>query len=226
MYDGGRARNACPVAAYERAADGYAESVCEWLADPHAHFKAFGPEARAFQSRHRSERLRTMTLVAGAGELAEFRPVCLSVDGTEEDVSSWEQVFAVTVARLMAAHPPTFAAMQRDGLLDWLGCAADGEPAAAMLEADTLRPEFGSMAEVVARVQWIFLMCGIRLNEAVVQVDPFTDEQWAVRKAEIDRRRAEDKAFMEGRRAAQRAWAAEHPFDGADECKPVWDGTN
>jgi len=82
------------------------------------------------------------------------------------------------------------------------------------------------MDEVVARVQWLFLMCGIRLNEVVVQVDPFSDEQWAVRKAEIDRRRAEDKAFMEGRRAAQRAWAAEHPSDDVNECKPVWNGSN
>ena len=37
---------------------------------------AFGAEARAFQKRHRSERLRTMTLVAEAEKLTAFRPVC------------------------------------------------------------------------------------------------------------------------------------------------------
>ena len=64
---------------------------------------------------------------------------------------------------------------------------------------------------VVARVQWLFLMCGIRLNEVIVQVDPYTDEEWRVRKEEIDRKRSEERAFMEGRRAAQKAWTKAHP---------------
>ncbi|MDY5596705.1 MAG: hypothetical protein SPG40_04305, partial [Kiritimatiellia bacterium] len=73
-----------------------------------------------------------------------------------------------------------------------------------------INPQFADWAEVVARVQWLFLMCGIRLNEVIVQVDPYTDEEWRVRKAEIDRKRSEEWAFMEGRRAAQKAWAAVH----------------
>ena len=39
----------------------------------------------------------------------------------------------------------------------------------------------------------------------------FEDEEWRVRKEEIDRKRSEEQSFMEGRRAAQKAWAAEHP---------------
>ena len=66
-------------------------------------------------------------------------------------------------------------------------------------------------ADVVARVQWLFLMCGIRLNEVIVQVDPYTDEEWRVRKEEIDRKRSEERAFMEGRRVAQKAWTEAHP---------------
>ena len=66
-------------------------------------------------------------------------------------------------------------------------------------------------------MQWLFLMCGIRLNEVVVQVDPYTNEAWRVRKAEIDRKRAEEKAFMEGRRAAQKAWADAHPESGLSD---------
>ena len=60
-------------------------------------------------------------------------------------------------------------------------------------------------------MQWLFLMCGIRLNEVIVQVDPYTDEEWRVRKEEIDRKRSEERAFMEGRRAAQKAWTKAHP---------------
>lgn len=202
---------ACPVRAYDRADIGYAEQVESWLANPHAAFKAFGPEARAFQRTHRSERLRTMTLVAPAAELVPLRPVRMSLDGAEEPVESWAQVFSLAVARLVAAHPLTFSALQRDGELTWLGCPADGRPVAEVLEAGDLRPSFSSMDEVVARIQWLFLMCGIRLNEVLVQVDPYTDEQWTERLAEIRRRRAEDRAFMEGRRAAQKAWAEAHP---------------
>lgn len=64
-------------------------------------------------------------------------------------------------------------------------------------------------------MQWLFLMCGIRLNEVVVQVDPYTDEAWRVRAQEIRARRVADRAFMEGRRAAQKAWAEAHP-DGEE----------
>ena len=102
----------------------------------------------------------------------------------------------------------TFDALQAAGQLEWLGCSATGEAVSAMLEAGRINPQFADWAEVVARVQWLFLMCGIRLNEVIVQVDPYTDEEWRVRKEEIDRKRSEERAFMEGRRAAQKAWAA------------------
>ena len=199
------------MAPFERAGEGYAETVASWLENPHAAFKAFGPEARAFQNRHRSERLRTMTLVVPAEELVAKRPVCLSVDGADEKVISWENVFAVAAARLMSAHSRTFEALQAAGELAWLGCPANGAPVAVVLEAGALKPGFGDLGEVVRRVQWLFLMCGFRLNEVIVQVDPYTDEEWKVRRAAILKRRADDKAFMEGRRAAQKAWAEEHP---------------
>ena len=203
--------NSRPVVSFERAGDGYAERVGEWIANPHAYFKSFGPEAWMFQKKHRSERLRTMTLVAPAAELAVLRPVRLSLDGREVVVQSWSDVFSCTVSRLVAANPATFNALQAAGQLEWLGCSPDGEAVSAMLEAGQINPQFMDWAEVVARVQWLFLMCGIRLNEVIVQVDPYTDEEWRVRKAEIDRKRSEERAFMEGRRAAQKAWAAEHP---------------
>ncbi len=201
----------CPVRAFERADEDYAERVAEWIGNPHAFFTAFGPEARAFQKRHRSERLRTMTLVAPAAELAGMRPLLLSLDGREISVASWEEAFAESLGRLVAANGSTFAALQAAGELDWLGCPADGEPVAERLAAGTLEGAFEDLGTVVARVQWLFLMCGVRLNEVVVQVDPYTDEAWRERHAAIKARRAADKAFLEGRRAAQRAWAEAHP---------------
>ena len=203
--------NVCPVVSFERAGDGYAELVAEWIANPHAYFKSFGPEARTFQTKHPSERLRTMTLVAPAAELAVLRPVRLSLDGREVVAQSWSEVFSCAVSRLVAANPATFDALQSAGQLEWLGCSSDGEAVSAMMEAGRINPQFNDWAEVVARVQWLFLMCGIRLNEVIMQVDPYTDEEWRVRKEEIDRKRSEERAFMEGRRAAQKAWADQHP---------------
>lgn len=107
----------------------------------------------------------------------------------------------------MAANPATFDALQAAGQLEWLGCSATGEAVSEMMDAGRINPHFADWAEVVARVQWLFLMCGIRLNEVIVQVDPYTDEEWRVRKEEIDRKRSEERAFMQGRRAAQKAWA-------------------
>ena len=207
----------CPVVPFDRAGDDYAEQVGEWIANPHAYFKSFGPEARVFQKKHPSERLRTMTLVAPAAELAGLRLVRLSLDGLEVAVRSWSEAFSCATSRLVAANPVTFAALQAAGQLEWLGCGATGEAVSAMLEAGRINPQFGDWAEVVARVQWLFLMCGIRLNEVIVQVDPYTDEEWRVRKEEIDRKRSEERAFMEGRRAAQKAWAEAHPKRNDEE---------
>ena len=100
--------------------------------------------------------------------------------------------------------------MQDAGELEWLGCVTGGDNIESLLEAGRINPQFTDWAEVVSRVQWLFLMCGIRLNEVIVQVDPYTDEEWKIRKAEIDRKRADGKTFMEGRHAAQKAWAEEH----------------
>ena len=199
------------VTSYDRAGEGYAGEVAEWLANPYAYFKSFGPEARDFQRRHRSERLRTMTLVAPAGKLSVLRPVRMSVDRAEAAADSWQAVFSLVVSRLVPAHPETFDALQAAGELAWLGCPAEGPAVLACLEEGALRPEFSSLDEVVARVQWLFLMCGVRLNEVIVQVDPYTDDEWKVRLEEIRRKRAEERAFMEGRRAAQKAWREAHP---------------
>ncbi len=200
----------CPVRPYDGSDASYAAKVAEWLANPNAFFRAFGPEARAFQAHNRSERLRTMTLVAPAEKLLAFRPVKVGLDGVSERVASWESLFALVSARLIAANPRVFAALQAAGELDWLGCPADGVPVADALADGSLKPSFASLAEVVARVQWLFLMCGVRLNEVVVQVDPYTDEAWKARHAEILRKRADERAFMEGRRAAQKAWALQN----------------
>lgn len=201
----------CPVAPFERAGEDYAGLVLEWLSNPHAYFRAFGREAREFQRRHRSQRLRVMTLVAPAAELAAFRPLCISVDRSESRVDSWQQAFAITAARLAAANPATFVALQAAGEIAWMGCDPGGVPIAAAIEGGSLRPAFSSLEEVVWRIQWLFLVCGIRLNEVIAQVDPYTDDEWKVRAEDIRRRREADRAFMEGRRAAQKAWAEAHP---------------
>lgn len=210
----------CPVTTYACAAEDYAEQVLAWLENPHAYFKSFGPEARAFQKRHRSPRLRTMTLVAPAADFVGLRPVKMSVDGAIEAVGSWEDVFARTLARLVAAHPQNFVQLQQANELAWLGCPAEGPSVVEQLEAGTLSPEFEGLGEVVCRVQWLFLMCGIRLNEVIVQVDPYTDAEWKVRAEEIRTKRAVDRAFMEGRRAAQKAWAEAHPDEAAETPAP------
>ena len=204
-------KRVCPVRPYDGSYADYAAQVLQWLESPNAYFRAFGPEARAFQARNRSERLRTMTLVAPAEKLVDFKPVQICLDGVGERVVSWEDLFAVASARLIVAQPHVFAALQETGELAWLGCPKGATPVAEAFKAGVLRPDFESLAEVIVRIQWLFLMCGIRLNEVIVQVDPYTDAEWKTRHAEILQKRANEKAFMEGRRAAQKAWSEAHP---------------
>ena len=206
----------CPVAPFEQKGPEYVPQVEGWLANPHAFFKSFGEAARSFQQGHRSERLRTMTFVASAADLLPMRPVRLWLGGAVKTVKGWDGVFSAVVGELVPGCPATFDALQRSGLLAWMGCEAGGVPIATLLSAGALKPSFDSWEEVVRRIQWLLLMCGIKLNDAVVQVDPYTDAQWSEREAEIHRKRSEEKVFMAGRRAAQKAWAAEHPEEAAE----------
>ena len=209
-------RPVCPVAPFEQKGPEYVQQVEEWIANPHAFFKSFGDAARLFQQGHRSERLRTMTFVAAAADLLPMRPVRLWLGGAVKSVQGWDGVFSAVVGELVPGCPATFDALQRNGLLAWIGCEAGGVPILTLLSAGALKPNFASWEEVVRRIQWLLLMCGIKLNDAVVQVDPYTDAQWAEREADIHRKRSEEKAFMAGRRAAQKAWAEEHPEEAAE----------
>ena len=132
----------CPVLPFNRAENGYAVQVSEWIANPHAYFKSFGPEARTFQKKHPSERLRTMTLVAPAAELAVLRPVRLSLDGREVVAKSWSEAFSCAVSRLVAVNPATFDALQAAGRLEWLGSSATVEAVSAMMDAGRINPQF------------------------------------------------------------------------------------
>lgn len=212
----GPGRSMCPVAPFERKGPEYVSQVEAWLANPHAFFKSFGEAAREFQRGHRSERLRTMTFVAAAPDLLPMRPVRLWLGGEVKSVQGWDGVFSAVVGELVPGCPATFDALQRNGLLAWMGCDAGGVSISTLLTAGALKPDFTSWEEVVRRIQWLLLMCGIKLNDAVVQVDPYTDAQWTEREADIHRKRAEEKAFMAGRRAAQKAWAEEHPVEAAE----------
>ncbi|MGN0853619.1 MAG: hypothetical protein ACI4Q3_09640 [Kiritimatiellia bacterium] len=209
------ARPACPVAPFERKGPEYVRQVDGWLDDPHAFFKSYGAAARSFQREHRSERLRTMTFVAPAADLLPMRPVRLWLGGEVRSVQGWDGVFSAVVGELVPACPATFDALQRSGLLAWIGCGAGGVPISTLLSAGALKPDFASWEDVIRRVQWLLLMCGIKLNDAIVQVDPYTDEQWTLREADIHRKRSEERAFMAGRRAAQKAWAEAHPEEAA-----------
>lgn len=208
--------SSCPIAPFECASAGYAQKVDMWLANPHDYFKSFGEMAHRFQMRHRSERLRTMTFVVDPEQLVPLTPVKLYLGRDVTPVKGWDGTFSAAIGELGMAYPRTFDALQRHGLLEWLDCPAGGMAFSAMLMSGGLKPSFDSWEQVIYRIQWLVLMCGIKLNEAIVQVNPYTDEEWLVRQAEIQQKRRDERAYMAGRRSAQEAWAAAHPREAAD----------
>lgn len=209
-------RPVCPVAPFEQKDMGYVHEVETWLSNPHAYFKSYGEVARGFQMRHRSERLRIMTFVAAPADLVGLTPQRLYLGREVKKVEGWDGVFSAVVGELGMDFPETFDALQRQGLLAWLGCPAGGVSVSALLMSGALKPAFDSWEQVIYRIQWLLLMCGIKLNDAVVQVDPYTDAQWKAREQEIHRKRREERTYMAGRRAAQEAWADAHPNEAAD----------
>lgn len=183
----------------------------EWIAAPHAFFKAFSRTARRFQHQHPSARLRTMTFVGAPEEFLSSRPLQFHVWENTTRVRSWEEVLSTVVAAVARAKPQLLLDLDRAGLLPWVVRA---DPSLDLLEAlrqaqVTLRLD--SLAEAFRKTQWLLLMAGVKLNEAVVQVDPFTDEQWKVREAQIEARRAEQKRVLREIDLARKQWADAHP---------------
>lgn len=187
-----------------------------WVAEPHRFFKAFSRTARRFQHQHPSERLRTMTFVGGPDEFLSRRPLRLHLWENTTRVTSWESVLSTVVGAVAMAKPQLLADLDRAGLLAWM---AKADPSLDVLESlrrgqVTLRLD--SLAEAFRATQWLLLMAGVKLNEAVVQVDPFTDEEWKVRETQLHEKRAEQKRVLREIDLARKQWADAHPEEAAD----------
>ena len=183
----------------------------EWIAAPHSFFKAFSRTARRFQHQHPSQRLRTMTFVGTPEEFLSRRPLQFHVWDKTTRVASWEQVLSTVVAAVALAQPRLLQDLDRAGLLPWM---AKTDPSLDMLDAlrqaqVTLRLD--SLAEAFRKTQWLLLMAGVKLNEAVVQVDPFTDAEWKVREAQLQEKRAEENRVLREIDLARKQWAEAHP---------------
>lgn len=188
----------------------------EWCADPHRFFKAFSRTAREFQRSHPSPRLRTMTLVGKPEEFLEKRPLQFHLWGETTRVGSWAQLLSVVTRQVAMSRPRVVEQLDQAGLAPWM---VRKNPEDGLLDAfrkGEVTLKLATVAEAFARAQWLLLMAGVNLNEAVVQVDPFTDEQWKARNREIiAKREAENRVLREIDQAREK-WAAEHPDGVAD----------
>lgn len=183
-----------------------------WMADPHAYFKAFSGTARRFQQAHPSARLRVMTFVGRPEEFLSRRPVRVHLLDRTTPVRGWDDVLSAVVAAVVLARPSLVPALSRAGLMPWL---VNLEPSVDLLEAFrrgrvTLR--LASLEEAFRGAQWLMLMAGVRLNEALVQVDPYADDAaWKAREAALQAKRAEQKRILQEIDAARRQYAEDHP---------------
>lgn len=183
----------------------------EWIADPHRFFKAFSRTARRFQHQHPSARLRTMTLVGTPDEFLARRPLQFHAWEETVRVKSWEQVLSTVVAAVAMRQPRLLLDLDRAGLVPWMAKQDPGQDLIQALQASRVTLKLDSLAEAFRMTQWLLLMAGVKLNEAVVQVDPFSDEEWAVREAQLQEKRAEEKRVLREIDLARKQWADAHP---------------
>lgn len=184
----------------------------EWCANPHAFFKAFSRTARRFQHMNQSPRYRVMTLVGEAGDFLPLRPLRLQVLGRAMRVSSWEQVFSCIVGEVAAAFPQLMQALDRDGRLQWIARSDASADIQQALDDGSATMQFATLDEAFCAVQWLLSMAEVKLNEVIVQVDPYaSDREWLVRQAEIRAKREEEKRVLREIDDARRRYAEEHP---------------
>lgn len=203
--------------------------VRQWMADPHRYFKAFSRVARRFQHEHRSARYRVMTFVGTAEDFLPRRPLRVALLGQTLPADSWEAVLADVVSVIASTNGPLIQALSRAGLVPWM---ANGAPELDLLEAfrqGKVTLQLDSVEAAFRATQWLLLMAGIRLNEAVVQVDPFTDETWRAREADLRAKRTEEARVLREIDLARKQYAETHPEDSADDVTarlpnggPIW----
>lgn len=186
-----------------------AREIC---ADPHHFFKAFSRTARRFQHMNPSPRYRVMTLVGVANDFLPRQPLKLLVNDRLMRVTSWSDVFAYIVREMVSAYPNFICRLSSAGLLPWIENSNPSLDLIASFESGEATLKFTTLEEAFWCVQWLLVMCGVKLNEVVVQVDPFaSDEAWHARESEIRAKRAEENRVLREIDEARRKYAEEHP---------------
>lgn len=185
--------------------------VREWISDPHRYFKAFSRTARRFQHMHPSARLRVMTFVGKPEEFLARRPIRVSLLERTVPVDSWEGVLSAVVAAVVTTKPALVVELSQAGLVPWM---VNKSPSLDLLESfrqGQVTLSLGSLEEAFRSAQWLMLMADVKLNEAVVQVDSYTDAEWKTREAELQAKRAEEKRVLREIDLARKQWAEAHP---------------
>ncbi len=191
-----------------------ARQAREFCADPHRFYKAFSRTARRFQHMNRSARLRVMTLVGTAEDFLPRRVLKLALFERVFRVTSWDDVLAYIVRELVAAKPAEIRALSRAGLLPWMTSADPTLDLVAAFSAGQASINFTTREEAFQSVQWLLIMCDVRLNEVVVQIDPYeSNAAWRARETEIREKRTEENRVLREIDEARRRYAAEHPED-------------
>lgn len=207
-----------PAAAREGDLAARDRDVRTWLADPHRYFKAFSRTARRFQHMHPSPRLRVMTLVGAAGDFLPRRPLRVHLLGRTTPVASWPEVLAAVVREVVVARPALVRALDARGMLPWMEKADPAADMVAAFSAGAVTLKLDSLEAAFAATQWIALMADVKLNEVVVQVDPYTDEAWRARAQALQAKRDEESRILREIDLARQRYAEAH---AADEIAPT-----
>lgn len=186
----------------------------EWCADPHRFFKAFSRTAKRFQFQNRSPRYRVMTLVGGPNDFLKFHPIKLSICDHLAHVTSWEDVFATAIRELVQAKPAFIRTLSQAGYLPWMENLNPSVDLLTAFQNGEINLKFMTLVEAFCAVQWLIVMCDIKLNDVIVQIDPYeSEEAWRKREAELRAKRQEESRVLREIDDARVKWAEEHPED-------------
>lgn len=199
----------------------------ECCADPHRFFKAFSRTARRFQHMNRSPRYRVMTLVGGPNDFLKFHPIKLAIGERLAHVSSWEDVFATLVRELVMRKPAFIQTLSQAGYLPWIENLNPSVDLITAFQNGETNLKFMTLVEAFCAVQWLIVMCDIKLNDVIVQIDPYeSEEAWRKRESEIRTKRQEESRVLREIDEARLKWAEQHPEDdyAQDVAKQILSG--
>lgn len=161
-----------------------------------------------------NERYGVMSLAEHVNVLSGLRVKALAFcgDAIEIPCTGWADALSGVMCYLAENMPGTIEQIDKEGLLGWVD---KNDPSIDMQRSwrqGNCHVRLGENKDACFLIQWLFLMCGIPLNEVDFYYDRYTDENWRIHQQKIRHQQEIQKLLEVSRKKTKPKSKIDYPF--------------